>query len=126
MRFYTGRRNATNKSCLFDAKFFEFEEFSIDTFFCSSIQPQHAVYLLYHRDLREYMSSIISFLMVTLFICSSLGDQALLSLIHIFVSGGFGTNKGPIKNPRAFPSSNITQEMPIIIKKNIFYLGGRS
>ena len=43
MRFYTGRRNATNKSCLFDAKFFEFEEFSIDTFFCSSIQPQHAV-----------------------------------------------------------------------------------
>ena len=43
MRFYTGRRNATNKSCLFDAKFFEFEEFSVDTFFCSSIQPQHAV-----------------------------------------------------------------------------------
>ena len=43
--FYTGRRNATNKSCLFDAKFFEFEEFSIDTFFCSSIQPQHAVIL---------------------------------------------------------------------------------
>ena len=47
MRFYTGRRNATNKSCLFDAKFFEFEEFSIDTFFCSSIQPQHAVQYVY-------------------------------------------------------------------------------
>ena len=25
MRFYTGRRNVTNKSCLFYAKFFEFE-----------------------------------------------------------------------------------------------------
>ena len=43
-RFYTGRQNATNKSCLFDAKFFEFEEFSIDTFFLGSIQPQHAVW----------------------------------------------------------------------------------
>ena len=43
LRFYTGRQNVTNKSCLFYAKFFEFEEFSIESFFCSSIQPQHAV-----------------------------------------------------------------------------------
>ena len=43
MHFYTESWNATNKSCLFDAKFFEFEEFSIDTFFCSSIQLQHVV-----------------------------------------------------------------------------------
>ena len=42
-RFYTERINVTNKSCLFDAKFFEFEEFSIVPFFYSSIQPQHAV-----------------------------------------------------------------------------------
>ena len=28
MRFYLEGRNATNKSCLFYAKFFEFEEFS--------------------------------------------------------------------------------------------------
>ena len=43
MHFYTESWNATNKSSLFDAKFFEFEEFSIEPFFCSSIQPQHAV-----------------------------------------------------------------------------------
>ena len=42
-RFYLEGWNATNKSCLFYAKFFEFEEFSIESFFCSSIQPQHAV-----------------------------------------------------------------------------------
>ena len=40
---YTESWNATNKSSLFEAKFFEFEEFSIDTFFLGSIQPQHAV-----------------------------------------------------------------------------------
>ena len=33
MRFYTGRKNFYNKNCLFDAKFFEFEEFSIVPFF---------------------------------------------------------------------------------------------
>ena len=43
MRFYTGRRNVTNKKGLFYSKFFEFEEFLIEPFFCSSIQPQHAV-----------------------------------------------------------------------------------
>ena len=42
-RFYLEGRNATNKSCLFYAKFFEFEEFSIVPFFCSSIQPEHTV-----------------------------------------------------------------------------------
>jgi hypothetical protein len=31
------------KKGLFYAKFFEFEEFSIVPFFCSSIQPQHTV-----------------------------------------------------------------------------------
>jgi hypothetical protein len=36
-------RNATNKSCLFYAKFFEFEEFSLPPFFLGSILPQHAV-----------------------------------------------------------------------------------
>ena len=54
-RFYTGRRNATNKSCLFDAKFFEFEEFSIDPFFLGSIQPQHAVQ--YHKT--TYLEGLI-------------------------------------------------------------------
>ena len=43
MHFYTESWNATNKNCLFDAKFFEFEEFSIEPFFLGSIQPQHAV-----------------------------------------------------------------------------------
>ena len=33
MRFYLEGRNATNKSCLFYAKFFEFEEFSQAPFF---------------------------------------------------------------------------------------------
>ena len=33
MHFYTESWNATNKSSLFDAKFFEFEEFSIEPFF---------------------------------------------------------------------------------------------
>ena len=42
-RFYLQGCNATNKSCLFYAKFFEFEEFSIVPFFYSSIQPKHAV-----------------------------------------------------------------------------------
>ena len=44
MRFYTESWNATNKSSLFDAKFFEFEEFSIEPFFLGSIQPEHAVH----------------------------------------------------------------------------------
>ena len=44
-------------------------------------------------------------------------------VIHsFFVSGGFGTNRGPIKKPSAFPSSNITQEMPFIIKRASYYL----
>ena len=47
-RFYTGRKNFTNKKGLFYAKFFEFEEFSIVPFFCSSIQPQHTVF--YHAS----------------------------------------------------------------------------
>ena len=38
-----GGKNFINKNCLFDAKFFEFEEFTIAPFFCSSIQPQHTV-----------------------------------------------------------------------------------
>ena len=42
-RFYTGRKNFINEKGLFYAKFFEFEEFSIVPFFCSSIQPQHTV-----------------------------------------------------------------------------------
>ena len=42
-RFYLVGWNVTNKSCLFNAKFFEFEEFSIVPFTYSSIQPQHAV-----------------------------------------------------------------------------------
>ena len=42
-RFYTGRKNFNYKKSLFYAKFFEFEEFSIVPFFCSSIQPQHTV-----------------------------------------------------------------------------------
>ena len=37
MHFYTESWNATNKSSLFDAKFFEFEEFSIEPFFLGSI-----------------------------------------------------------------------------------------
>ena len=43
--FNGGGKNFTNKKGLFYAKFFEFEEFSIEPFFCSSIQPQHTVYL---------------------------------------------------------------------------------
>ena len=42
-RFYTGRKNFINKKDLFYANFFEFEEFFIIPFFCSSIQPQHTV-----------------------------------------------------------------------------------
>ena len=38
-----GRENFINKKGLFYAKFFEFEEFSIEPFFCSSIKPQQAV-----------------------------------------------------------------------------------
>ena len=45
-RFYTGKKNVCNKNCLFYAKFFEFEEFSMVPFFCSSIQPQHTVSFL--------------------------------------------------------------------------------
>ena len=41
--FYTGRKKFYNKNCLFDAKVFEFEEFTIGPFFYSSIQPQHTV-----------------------------------------------------------------------------------
>ena len=41
--FYAGGTNFINKKGLFYAKFFEFEEFSIVPFFCSSIQPQHTV-----------------------------------------------------------------------------------
>ena len=33
LRFYTGRKSFTNKNCLFYAKFFEFEQFSIVPFF---------------------------------------------------------------------------------------------
>jgi hypothetical protein len=33
MRFYAGGKNFTNKKGLFYAKFFEFEEFSIEPFF---------------------------------------------------------------------------------------------
>jgi hypothetical protein len=43
MHFYLGGRNVINKKGLFYAKFFEFEEFTIGPFFCSSIQPQHTV-----------------------------------------------------------------------------------
>ena len=43
MHFYAGGKKFTNKKGLFYAKFFEFEEFSIEPFFCSSIQPQHTV-----------------------------------------------------------------------------------
>ena len=53
-RFYTGRKNFINKKGLFYAKFFEFEEFSIEPFFCSSIQPQHTV--KGHRDKKIYLS----------------------------------------------------------------------
>ena len=56
--FYTRRRNATNKSCLFDAKFFEFEEFSIDPFFLGSIQPQHAVVVKDFFHLGPRLSSL--------------------------------------------------------------------
>jgi hypothetical protein len=38
-----GRKNFYINNCLFDAKFFEFEKFTIVTFFFSSIQPQHTV-----------------------------------------------------------------------------------
>ena len=48
-RFYLQGWNAANKSCLFYAKFFEFEEFSIEPFFCSSIQSQHAVSYITER-----------------------------------------------------------------------------
>ena len=44
MHFYAGGKKFTNKKGLFYAKFFELEEFSIEPFFCSSIQPQHTVY----------------------------------------------------------------------------------
>jgi hypothetical protein len=44
MRFYLGGRNVINKKGLFCAKYFEFEEFTIVPFFCSSIQPQHTVF----------------------------------------------------------------------------------
>jgi hypothetical protein len=41
MHFYAGGKKFTDKKGLFYAKFFELEEFSIEPFFCSSIQPQH-------------------------------------------------------------------------------------
>jgi hypothetical protein len=50
MRFYAGGKKFTNKKGLFYAKFFEFEEFSIEPFFCSSIQPQHTVFLFMSRN----------------------------------------------------------------------------
>ena len=37
MHFYTESWNATNKSCLFDAKFFEFEVKTYSPFFLGSI-----------------------------------------------------------------------------------------
>ena len=40
---FTQEENFINKKDLFYAKFFGFEEFSIEPFFCSSIQPQHTV-----------------------------------------------------------------------------------
>ena len=49
-RFYLEGRNATNKSCLFYAKFFEFEEFFHPSFFVGSIEPQHAVGRLNFED----------------------------------------------------------------------------
>jgi hypothetical protein len=45
-RFYAGGKKFTNKKGLFYTKFFEFEEFSIEPFFCSSIQPQHTVFTI--------------------------------------------------------------------------------
>ena len=41
--FYAGGTNFIIKKGLFYAKFFEFEEFSIEPFFRSSFQPQHTV-----------------------------------------------------------------------------------
>ena len=43
VRFYLGGKNFINKKDLFYAKFFEFEESTIELFFSSSIQPQHTV-----------------------------------------------------------------------------------
>ena len=43
MHFYLGGKIFVHKKCLFYAKFFEFEMFSIEPFFCSSIQPQDTV-----------------------------------------------------------------------------------
>jgi hypothetical protein len=64
-----GRKSFINKKGLFYAKFFEFEEFSIEPFFCSSIQPQHTVYsnflnktfiyVVGHREL-EQMKPILN------------------------------------------------------------------
>ena len=43
MRFYLEGHNFYYKNCLLDAKFFEFEESTMEKFFSSSIQPQHTV-----------------------------------------------------------------------------------
>ena len=51
------KKNFINKKDLFYAKFFEFEEFSIEPFFCSSIQPQHTV-----NSRVAYLKFIIIFL----------------------------------------------------------------
>ena len=71
--------------------------------------------------MRSIISSLIVIVSTSGYLEKDLLEMVLVWFFQIFVvSGGFGTNRGPIRKPRAFPSSNITQEMPLIIKRTAF------
>ena len=78
MRFYTGRRNVNNKKGLFYVKFFDLKSFSIIFFFCSSIQPQHAVNQMCDWNQKCFY-----------FACPKILKQAFLHDSHIWLWGFF-------------------------------------
>ena len=79
MRFYTGRRNVTNKSCLFYANFFEFEEFSISPFFivASSLSTLWAI---------QYISSYSKKWAQLFFVCKKPHNFELFPILISFFS----------------------------------------
>jgi hypothetical protein len=102
MRFYLGGQNVNNKKGLFWAKLFEFEEFSIGPFFCSSIQPQHTVGGL-HTNLNHEKSYYFIVCSALTWGCST-GDPCL-----VWQYGLWSFQPGDTKLERFLPKNQLTQ-----------------
>ena len=75
--------------------------------------------------LRKYISFIMSYLISILSPENESNSVSLIAtavLISVpFCLGGFGTNRGPIRNPNALPNSSITHERPRKQKQKYIY-----